>query len=302
MTTRAARCGVVLRQMRADDLRVAEEISAAAFLESDRRTLPRAAAHPARREPARSARWVERTQGILRTDPDGCWVAEVDEEVVGFATSVVRLDLWVLVTFAVRPGLQGRGIGRALLDRVEQVAAARGCDRALLSASDDPGALRRYWTAGFALHPQLLLTGRVRRTALPAVVGVHDGDLAHDRDWMDDLDRSVRGGPHGPDHDALDAMAGAGGLLVDRDRRGYAWTSATETFVVAARDRDVARRLLWEALGRGGDVFTVSHITTANRWAVDVSMTAGLGLAVRGHLGVRGQAAPAPYVHNGALL
>ena len=35
---------------------------------------------------------------------------------VGFATSFVRERVWCLATYAVRPGLQGTGVGRRLLD------------------------------------------------------------------------------------------------------------------------------------------------------------------------------------------
>lgn len=284
--------------MRPADVEAAERLSAEAFHAVALRAAPRGAPEPERRRPDRAARWAHRTQALLRSDPAGCWVAEVDGALAGFATSAVRERLWVLVTFAVGPDLQGRGVGRALLERAERAGA--GCDRALLSASDDPGALRRYWSAGFALHPQLRLSGPVRRSALPVVHGVRDGDLDSDRGWMDDLDRDLRGGPHGADHDHLAAMAGC--LLVDDARRGYAWTSASETFVVAARDEATATRLLQEAVARGEEEFTVSHVTTANRWAVDVAMAAGLALGTEGHLGVRGGPPPAPYVHNGALL
>ncbi len=44
------------------------------------------------------------------------------------------------------------------------------------------------------------------------------------------------------------------------------------------------------------------HATAANRWAVDIGLTAGLTLSQSGYLAVRGMLPPAPYVHNGARL
>lgn len=282
--------------MRPDDVAIVERISDDAFYEADQRTLPRGWPDPQRRTPERSERWRRRTARFLATDAGGCWVAEYDGEPVGFATSMRRERVWVLATFAVRPGLQGKGTGRLLLEAA--LAYGEGCEVGLLSASDDPLALRRYHLAGFALHPQLVFRGEVDRSAIPAVGGVCDGD-EDDHEWMDDLDREVRGGPHGPDHAALADMAQ---LVVAKDRTGYAYASPTETFVVAARDDATATRLLWECLARGTGAFEVPHVTTANGWAVDVAMTARLAMGTAGYLGVRGMAPPTPYLHNGAVL
>ena len=67
---------------------------------------------------------------------------------------------WCLATYAVRPGLQGRGIGKALL--AAALHHGRGSLRGMLSASSDPRAARLYRLAGFSLHPQMFLTGTAR--------------------------------------------------------------------------------------------------------------------------------------------
>ena len=142
----------------------------------------------------------------------------------------------------------------------------------MLSASPDPLAARRYHAAGFALHPQLRLSGAVDRRALPAGSGVREG-RAEDLAWMDDLDRDLRGGPHGPDHAAL---AADGTLLVAGDRDGYTYASESQLAVLAARDEATARTLLWEYLARSGESFLAGHVTAANPWAVDVGLAASL--------------------------
>jgi GNAT superfamily N-acetyltransferase len=154
---------------------------------------------------------------------DRRWVAEDDRGIAGFATSVVRERLWILVTFAVRPGSQGHGIGRQLMASAE--AYGQRCDRGMLAASDDALALRRYHAAGFALYPQMLFEGKVDRSAIPAVSGIRAGS-PEDREWMDDLDRELRGAPHGPDHAALADMCR---LVVTAERGGYAYTSGGGT-------------------------------------------------------------------------
>jgi len=46
----------------------------------------------------------------------------------------------------------------------------------------------------------------------------------------------------------------------------------------------------------------VHHLTSANQWALQVGVAAGLAVGTEGHLGVRGMRPPSPYVHHGALL
>jgi hypothetical protein len=46
----------------------------------------------------------------LEGDPDGLWVAEDGGDILGFAWSWVRGDLWFLAQLFVNPARQGRGI------------------------------------------------------------------------------------------------------------------------------------------------------------------------------------------------
>jgi GNAT superfamily N-acetyltransferase len=282
--------------MTPDDLGVAERISDDAFYELDVATYPPSWPPPERRTPERSAGWVDRTGRLLETDPGGAWVAEDDSGVLGFANGFCRAEVWVLATFAVRPGRQGAGIGAPLLDAA--LGYGRDRPRWMLSASDDPRALRRYHRAGFTLHPQMRMRGTVDRSAIPVVRGVRDGG-PEDLEWMDDLDRDLRGGPHGPDHQALGQM---GALVVTTDRTGYAYASERFVALVAARDEGAGRALLWEALARSGEQVEVPHVTSANYWAVATALEARLELTTTGFLGLRGMDPPTPYVHNGALL
>ena len=164
---------------------------------------------------------------------------------VGFATSFNRELMWILASFVVRPGLQGQGLGKALL--AAALHHGRGCLRGMLSASADPRAIRRYRAAGFSLHPQMYLTGTVDRSAIPVVEKVRDGSAA-DFELMDSLDRRLRGAAHGPDHPLLLGMF----RLVVSDTStgsGYAYHAADGTpALLAATNRRTAARLLWECL------------------------------------------------------
>jgi len=282
--------------MTRDDVTAAERLSDEAFYQADLARLPRDAPAPSRRTADRSAGWIERTLRFLGSDGAGCWVAVDDSGLLGFATSVVRERLWILSTFTVRPGMQGRGIGRELLARAQRHGA--GCDRALLGASDDQQALRRYHVAGFRLYPQMQFDGVVDRSALPAIRGLRDG-TQEDLAWMDDLDRDLRGAPHGPDHASLGA---SGRLIVSEERDGYAYCAPARPILLAARDEPTATRLLWECLAGIKDEVTIPHVTSFNMWAADVALRARLSLRHEGFLGVRAMDAPAPYIHNGPLL
>jgi GNAT superfamily N-acetyltransferase len=286
---------VLIRAMTADDVAEAETLSDEAFTpmaEPGMSTSRTAEQH---------AQWRARAEHLLRTDPAGCWVAERDDAMLGFATSYRRDLTWFLATYAVRPELQGAGLGRALLDAA--LTHSRGCLRGMLSASKDPKAFRRYRQAGFTLHPQMFLVGQVDRSAIPVVEHVRDGSEA-DFDLLDSLDRQRRDAAHGPDHAVLFAQNRL--VVVDRPSgSGYAYVATDgKPAVVCASSRRVATTLLWEAVASApseGEL-TIPHVTAANEWAVDVGLAARLSVHTAGYLALRGMKPPAPYLHHGALL
>ncbi|WP_260430963.1 GNAT family N-acetyltransferase [Nocardioides sp. LS1] len=293
-----------IRPMRPDDVETAERLSAEAFHELDLRMHPRSLPEPVIRPPERGAAWVRRTRHFLETDPEGCWVAEDASGMLGFATSYNREKLWCLATYAVRPALQGQGLGRPLL--AAALHHGRGSLRGMLSSSSDPRAVRRYRLASFTLHPQMYLHGAVDRTAIPVGTGekVREGS-AGDIDLMDSVDRLTRGAAHGPDHEVLlDTWR----LLVSDTTTGagYAYVGGGSVALLAATNRRTASRLLWTALADtgpdDGGTASVPHVTAANHWAIDVGLAARLELRTEGYLGLRGMEPPTPYLHNGALL
>lgn len=62
----------------------------------------------------------------LKDDPDGLWVAEDGETILGFAWSWVCGDVWFLAQLFVDPAQQSRGIGHELLKRTLEHARKSG--------------------------------------------------------------------------------------------------------------------------------------------------------------------------------
>jgi predicted N-acetyltransferase YhbS len=279
---------VDVRPMTAADVAVAETLTALEF--------------GMVRTPEHRRRWLARAVHHLGTDPAGCWVAEADGEIIGVAVSVRRESCWLLATLAVRADLQSKGLGRRLLDAALRHGA--GCRYGMISSSADPRAFRRYRAAGFSLHPQLFLRGRVDRGALPAgLPNARPGD-GGDRELLDELDRRHRGAGHGPDHDHLAAYYRL--LVLDRPAgSGYVYLNdVSEPAVLCATDEATAAALLWEALAGAtpGADYDLAHVTAANEWAIDIGLAVRLSPVTDGYLALRGLAPPSPYLHNGGVL
>jgi GNAT superfamily N-acetyltransferase len=282
--------------MTLDDVPVAERVTAVGFLELDARMFRRTWPEPELRPPERAASWMTRTRHLLGTDPGGCWVAEDDSRMLGVVVSFQREKMWLLASYAVVPGAQGQGLGKALL--APALEYGRGALRGMLNASNDPKALRRYHAAGFRMHPQMFLHGPPDRTRIPVVEKVREGGPG-DVDLMDSVDRRTRGAVHGPDHELL--MQEHRLVVSDTGTgQGYAYLAAGPV-LLAATDRRTAARLLWEAIASSDDVF-VGQVTPENSWAVDVGLAAGLALDQGGFLALRRMRPPSPYLAHVDLM
>lgn len=291
---------LLVRPMRSADVAETEQLSADAFLVLERSLATPRDPEPQRRTPGRAQAWIERTSSICERDAAGCWVAERDGALVGVATSFRRETTWFLATYAVRPDQQGQGIGAALLKAA--MGHARGCLRAMLSASADPRAARHYRLAGFDLHPQMSLSGTITLDQAPSIRHVRAG-ASGDQWWMDSLDRLARGAARGCDHDLLRAHHRLR-VVEHNTGRGYVYTHPDGSVAaLAASNRRTAARLLWHTFADcPTSQTTLSHVTAANQWAIEVGMAAGLSLRTDGYLGLRGLKPPTPYLHHGALL
>ncbi|QNN53196.1 GNAT family N-acetyltransferase [Nocardioides mesophilus] len=290
-----------IRPMQPDDVPAVELLTREGFYDFDVRTHRAHWPQPAPRSEAAAATWRSRAEHFLATGPGGCFVAEDASGPIGAAIALRRELLWVLSTFVVRPGLQGHGVGKQLL--LAALEHGRGCLRGLISASDDPLALRRYHAAGFTLHPMMFLRGPVPREVLPVVERVRDGSAA-DVELMDSVDRRVRDAAHGVDHQFL--LRHHRLVVVDRSTgQGYAYVAqGGGAHLLAATNRRTAVDLLWESLAAAppGEQAAIGHLTAANPWAVDIGMTARMELHTAGYLATRQMKPPAPYLPSGHVL
>jgi GNAT superfamily N-acetyltransferase len=98
----------------------------------------------------------------LAEDPDGLWVAERGEALVGFGFAWMRDRFWYLAQLFVRPGFQGRGIGQALFSKTLQLAKRKGAEnRALMTMAYNAASIGLYLRNG--LYPR----GMLLRLAAP---------------------------------------------------------------------------------------------------------------------------------------
>jgi hypothetical protein len=86
----------------------------------------------------------------LAGDPDGYFCAVEEGRIRGMVSALVRGRLWYLSMFFVLPGDQGRGVGRALLERALAYGEARRTEVRFTLATLDPRAQARYMMARMA--------------------------------------------------------------------------------------------------------------------------------------------------------
>lgn len=240
--------------------------------------------------PEGHARGVSRVEHLQRTDPDGCWVAVRDDGTpCGVALALRRGPLWFLSLLMVDPDLQGQGLGRRLLDGALTTAA--DAPAAVIMATSDPKALRRYGTAGFALHPGFHVSGTVDRSLLPAVPEVREGDVDRDAGLVEDLAVRLRGAGYGPD---LPRFVAHGSRLLVLPDRGFVVLRPGSVLCLGARDEASAQQLLWAALAEAGPEVEVELVLGVQQWAVRVALDARLALRPDTSLCLRGTAAASP--------
>ena len=244
--------------------------------------------------------WLRaRTEHLLRTDPEGAFVAEADGAVAGIALAVVRDGVWGLSLMAVRPDQQARGTGRRLLGAT--LAHAEGARGAIIASSTDPRAMRMYARAGFDLRPCVALAGLLHRDAAPAGLRARpSGDL----EQAAALARPARGGAYDPRDLALLSGGDERELLLVPGR-GFAVHLRGSPIVLAATDDEAAADLLWSCFGAAppGGTVHVDFVTAGQDWAIRTGLAAGLVLSPDGPVYTRGDLGPLrPWLPSGAIL
>lgn len=92
--------------------------------------------------------WIDPRREItikLRHQPDGFWVAEADDEVVGTVVAGFDGRRGWLNYLAVAPAWRRRGLGAALVGVAERDLAGRGCPKVNLQVRHDNAAVVAFY-------------------------------------------------------------------------------------------------------------------------------------------------------------
>jgi GNAT superfamily N-acetyltransferase len=251
-------------------------------------------------DPAAAERGRRRIAHLQRTDPGGAWVAEHEDEVAGVALALVREGVWGLSLFAVAPALQGRGVGRRLLEAAfDHGRDARGH---LILSTESPAAMRRYARLGLELRPCVAASGVVDAARRPAADGVREAG-ADGIATADAIGRAVRGAGHGRDLPVL--LDSPDTRLLLYEDRAFAVVRDDRVALVAGTDENAATHVLHGAFAtaRPGATLTVDFLTAGQDWAIRACLDAGLALSPDGPLFAGGDVGPLrPYIPSGAYL
>lgn len=116
-------------------------------------------------------RWLAEFRGSTLYDPTMILVAEEAGHIVGVSTQFENEGIGWVGELGVRPGHQGRGIGRALLRHALADLAQRGLRIAALNvdSENERGATRLYESVGMRVHRRWpVFEKRIAGTKLPA--------------------------------------------------------------------------------------------------------------------------------------
>jgi len=202
---------------------------------------------------------------LRTTDPERFWVASRSRHLIAFGSAALRGHVWFLSMLFVRPGEQGAGVGRTILERIlptdDGIVLATGTD------SVQPISNALYASLGIVPRiPLLSLVGRPTDwDAIPSLpsgvtptqfetiatddsVGASHRELA---EAVDALDADAAGFEHPDDHRWLRSEGRRGFLYRAHDGApvGYGYASPVgRVGPVAVRDRDLLAPVLGHLL------------------------------------------------------
>ena len=168
-------------------------------------------------------------------DPTGLWVAEAESTVIGFAYSWMRQRFWYLAQLFIRPDIQARGIGQALMSRTLEQATRNGAEnRALITPGYNMASTGLYIRNGLypreslyrLVAPAEVLAGRLdsnSNTVATSLESVTNG-LA----WIGAVEEAVIGFRRETQHRFMQSADGMRALRIDAGGRpaGYVYISA----------------------------------------------------------------------------
>lgn len=170
----------------------------------------------------------------LAEDPDGLWVAEHDDTIVGFGFSWMTEKFWFLSQLFVRPETQAKGIGQALLSKTLLQAQRNGAtNRALITPAYNIASTGLYLNNGlYPREPLYRMIAPAQAVAQSLVDAGYDATTIapwpEPREWMAAIDEALLGLRRDLHHRFLLGGGAARGVRVERagGPAGYAYISA----------------------------------------------------------------------------
>jgi ribosomal protein S18 acetylase RimI-like enzyme len=149
-------------------------------------------------------------QFCLKNDPEGFWVAlDGDGGVAGAAMSWVRGTHWFLSHLFIRPGHQGRGIGRSLLEKTLRYSVSQKCSaKSVITSAFNPVSIALYAKSGmYPQQPVYSFGGTPAKAFLKAAANrvVSEGIVTGEEhiDALASIDQKLLGLPRREHHEYL---------------------------------------------------------------------------------------------------
>lgn len=166
----------------------------------------------------------------LREDPEGFWVAEVEQEIAGITLSWVRGPLWYLAHLFVSPNHQGLNIGQTLLDKAWQNKKdATIINRALVTFAYNPVSISLYSRYGmYPRDPLYFMEGpkpEAKGNAEAQIVDEKISDFRTVHTEISRIDKETLGYPLEKNHEFLCSLPNTQGHVFSKGNQpiGYAY-------------------------------------------------------------------------------
>ncbi len=170
----------------------------------------------------------------LAEDPDGLWVAEADDTIVGFGFSWMMQKFWYLSQLFIKPEMQAKGVGQALLSKTLEQARRNGADnRTLITFAYNTASTGLYVRNGMyprellyhVVSPALVVEQNITATRHPVSP---IAPLSQSREWIGQIDEAVLGFRRDSQHGFLLGGSATRAVRIEHagNPAGYAYISS----------------------------------------------------------------------------